>query len=150
MPPDCLSRTVGIFNLRLGGFTLSGSPGSTYSEVKRTVTANGGLIRTDMGYLRDLEHAGKLGVNVRDAISKKLRQIGMGHLPTELPRYQEQEVRLYLLDSTVGRVIHAVLDPSPSGDKLLRQLDNTKAQEALQQIRSILVSTAPKAVARSS
>lgn len=108
--------------------------------MRRTVEANDGLIRTYMEHLRNLENAGKLGSNIRETISKRLRQYGIGHLPAdELPRYQEEEVRLYLLDSTIGRVINAVLDPSLAGDRLLRQLDNTKARETLHQIRSLIL-----------
>jgi len=63
-----------------------------------------------MDTLKKIEGAGRLGVHVRNAISRSLESYGLGHLPQELPSTQEDPVRLYLLGSPVADVIKAVFD----------------------------------------
>jgi len=111
---------------------------STYEELAADVDGSDGLLLTNMKVLRDAHNAGKLGVNVRDAISNRLRSRGIGHVPAPLPSYQEEEVRLYRLGSEIGKVIEAVLDPSEAGDQRLRQTAGSEAADILARVRELV------------
>ena len=110
----------------------------SYKDLRETVANDGGLHTTTMEVLKDLEGAGRLGVNVRWRISRELASHGMGHLPAELPANQWEEVRLYLHGTPVADAVAAVLDPSDKGDEILRSLAAEEAQEKLAQIREIV------------
>ncbi|GAA1225732.1 hypothetical protein GCM10009665_15260 [Kitasatospora nipponensis] len=109
-----------------------------YDELRESVTANDGLYTIDMGTLRDIQRAGRLGIHVRDAISRSLQSHGMGHIPGELPGNQYDEVRLYLLGSPIGDIVKAVLSPSNKGDDALRAVNASEAQDQLRRIREIV------------
>jgi hypothetical protein len=110
----------------------------SYDELAKHVQDQGHIAVFDMGILRDLEGAGKLGKYVRSAISKSLGSHGLGHFPEDLPIYQHEEVRVFRRDSPVGRVVDAVLHPSANGDAVLRVLTDNDDHERLEQIRQIL------------
>lgn len=110
----------------------------TYEDLKRAVEQRDGLLLTTMGVLRDIHGAGKLGVHIRRAISESLAGNGMGHLPAELPAYQEDAVRVYRLGSNVATTIRAVLSPSGAGDDALRRSAGSEAQETLKKIRELV------------
>src|SRR5882757_3964454 len=110
---------------------------SSYDEIAEQVDASGGLYVTRMEELRDAHRAGRLGVNVREAISDRLRSRGIGHLPGELPSYQEEEVRLYRLGDPIGKVIEAVLRPSDTGDQVLRHGVGSTATDILAKVRAL-------------
>jgi hypothetical protein len=109
-----------------------------YGDLRNAVTTNDGVYTTSMDTLKKIEGAGRLGVHVRNAISRSLESYGLGHLPRELPPNQEDPVRLYLLGSPVADVIKAVLTPSDKGDDTLRSISTSEAQEQLHQIRQIV------------
>jgi hypothetical protein len=109
-----------------------------YEGLRDSVRANGGLHTVDMGTLRDIQGAGRLGVHVRDAITHSLESHGMGHIPGELPSNQYDEVRLYLLGSPIADIVKAVLSPSSKGDEALRGMGSFEAQERLRQVREIV------------
>jgi len=92
----------------------------------------------DMGALRELHGAGKLGVHVRSGISDKLRQNGIGHYPSELPTYQWDQVRLYKQGTPVGRVIEAVFTVGEDGDAILRESAGSDADEILVRVRELV------------
>jgi hypothetical protein len=69
---------------------------------------------------------------------QKLDAHGPRHLPADLPRYQEQEVIVYLASGPVAAVVNAVLNPSRSAAKVLRQLADNNAQETLDEIRQLV------------
>jgi hypothetical protein len=109
-----------------------------YEELRESVAVNGGLHTIEMGTLRDIQGAGRLGIHVRDAITRSLESHGMGHFPGELPANQYDDVRLYLLGSPIADIVKAVLSPSIKGDEALRTVANSEAQEQLRQIREIV------------
>lgn len=78
---------------------------------------------------RELHGAGRLGKHVRDAISGELAAHGMGHLPEQLPTYQEMPVSVFRLGTPIADVVNAVLHPSAGGDQTLRQMGAGQAQE---------------------
>lgn len=92
------------------------------AEIKKA-----GIIATTLGDLRiRIAHVDRLGKHVLALIEQKLDGHGIGYLPKTVfastaPR-QQQEARLYLHDSSIGRVIDAVLDPSTIGDAVLKEL----------------------------
>ncbi|MFJ5122248.1 hypothetical protein [Kitasatospora sp. NPDC088548] len=110
----------------------------SYDDLREAVLADDGLHTVDMGTLRDIQGAGRLGVHVRDAITRSLQSHGMGHIPGELPSNQYDEVRLYLLGSPIGDIIKAVLSPSAKGDDALRAVNASEAQDQLRRIREIV------------
>ncbi|MEV6007347.1 hypothetical protein AB0M29_11115 [Streptomyces sp. NPDC051976] len=111
---------------------------SAFDSLRGEVEGNGGLHVVDMGTLRQLQGAGRLGVHVRDAITRALESHGMGHIPGELPSNQYDEVRLYLLGSPIADIVKAVLSPNAKGDEALRSVGTSEAQEQLRQIREIV------------
>jgi len=91
-----------------------------YTEIKENLESNGNILTVTMLELRDASKNGKLGVHVRDEISKTLAGMGLGHVPTELPLYQHEPVRLYKRGTAIGEVIELVLAPGESNDKKLK------------------------------
>jgi hypothetical protein len=67
-----------------------------------------------------------------------LEENGLGHLPPELPSYQHEEVRLYAKGKPPGKIIAAVLRPSPDGDRLILEVASTDARETLQRVRELV------------
>ena len=47
--------------------------------------------------------------------------VGSGHVPTELPSYQEKHVRVYKLGTEVADVIRSAVEPGPEGDAKLKE-----------------------------
>jgi hypothetical protein len=121
----------------MAALTLPRRP-TSYDELRLRVTEEGGVFGTTAQVLRDIEGAGRLGSTVRAEISQNLAGFGLRHLPAELPQYQEQEVIVYLASGPVAAVINAVLNPSISTVKVLRQLADNNAQETLDKIRRLV------------
>lgn len=92
-----------------------------WSQVKETVERNGNVFTFSMETLRDAHGAGKLGVHVREEISQRLAGIGLGHVPTILPSYQHEQVRLYKKGTPVGLLVDMVLAPGEQNDKALAE-----------------------------
>lgn len=110
----------------------------SYQELADLVKGRGGVEPIDMGELRDLEGAGKLGRYVRENISKSLAAHGLGHFPEDLPIYQHEFVRVYERNSQIGRVVGAVLHPSTKGDDTLRGLAGSDDRDLLEQVRKLV------------
>ncbi|MGW0359221.1 hypothetical protein ACWDXV_33955 [Nocardia nova] len=111
---------------------------TTYDDLRTKVTGTSGLYVTTMDELKKAHGASKLGVNIRSAISDRLKSEGLGHLPAELPNYQWDPVRLYQLGTPLAKVIAAVIEPSERGDQVLVQVVDSDAQEVLSQIRQLV------------
>ncbi len=109
-----------------------------YDGLRRQVEAESGLHTTTMEILRELHGAGRLGKHVRDAISGELAAHGMGHLPEELPSYQEMLVRIFRLGTPIADTVNAVLNPSTGGDQVLRQIGAAQGQDILKKIRELV------------
>jgi len=111
---------------------------STYDDLRKQVESDGGVYTTTMEELREIHGAGRLGQHVRTAISSSLSANGLGHLPTELPSYQEYLVRIYRLGTPLADVVNAVINPSTGGDQILRQVGMSTSQEIIKQIRQLV------------
>lgn len=93
----------------------------SWQEIKEQVEKSGNVKTFSMDILRNAHGAQKLGVNVRYSISQELAGIGLGHVPTELPNYQHEQVRLYKRGTPVGQFIETVLTPGEQNDKSLSE-----------------------------
>lgn len=109
-----------------------------YEALRRQVEAEGGLYTTTMETLRELHGAGRLGKHVRDAIGGELAAHGMGHLPEELPAYQELAVRIFRLNTPIADVVNAVTHPNMTGDQVLRQISAAQGHDILKKIRELV------------
>lgn len=90
-----------------------------WDEIKAEVEKNDNVLTTSMEALRNAAGASRLGVNVRDEISSTLAGMGLGHIPTDLPGYYYEPVRLYKRGTSVGKIIDTVLEPGEQNDKQL-------------------------------
>lgn len=109
-----------------------------YAELRQAADEDGGLYVTTMEVLRELEGAGRLGKLVRDSISRNLEAHGLGHLPAELPAYQELSVRVYVKNSEIAKVVAAVLHPTLHGDQVLRAAGTSESDEIVREIRKLV------------
>lgn len=96
------------------------------------------VMTVDMGTLRDIHGAGKLGVHVVKNISEELELHGLGHYPEELPQDQWQNARIFRAGTPVAKVIRAVMSPDEKGDKILRDLGGGEASDVLKKIRELV------------
>lgn len=113
----------------------------SYDAIKVEVEKNGNVLTTTMERLRNAHGAGKLGVNVLDEISKALAGMGLGHVPVELPRYQEKPVRLYKLGTPVADVIQAALSPGQETDEKLKfhaGKESSRYADIIERIRELV------------
>lgn len=95
---------------------------ASWDEIKQKVEKNGNVVTMTMEELRDAHGAAKLGVNVRDQIMSTLAGMGLGHVPVELPSYQNEQVRVYKKGTPVGDLIDTVLTTGEQNDsKLISQ-----------------------------
>ena len=102
------------------------------------------VVPVTLGDLRKAEPLGfdRLGKYVLDQIASALEGEGLGYFPVEAiennsePR-QWQEVRVYRRGTGIGKLIQAVTNPSPSGDKVLREA-STQDSDLIKQIRALV------------
>jgi len=112
-----------------------------YDAIKADVEQNGNVLTTTMERLRNAHGAGKLGVIVRDEISKTLAGMGLAHVPVELPQYQDKPVRLYKLGTAVADVIQAAISPAQENDEKLKSLagkESSRYAEIIERIRDLV------------
>lgn len=99
-----------------------------------------GDLRKAIGYER-------LGKYVLDEISSSLEGEGLGYFPLDViqanpePR-QWHEVRVYRRGKGIGKVIQAVTDPTPAGDRMLRE-NSGQGMELIQQVRALVCPDPP-------
>ena len=106
--------------------------------VRDDVFSNDGVICALMAELRDAYHAGKLGVNVVENISKGLASRGLGHSPRKLPTDQGCSVLIFGLGSTVADIVNAVAEPSEKGAALLRSVTKSDDAEIVKKIKELV------------
>ena len=111
---------------------------TTMEEIRDHVLNSEDVLTLRMGQLRDAHGAGRLGVHVRENISKRLRSLGLDHYPRQLPGDQNNLVRLYRQGTPTATAIDAVLNPSVAHDDELRELVAGNADAILDQIREIV------------
>jgi hypothetical protein len=88
-----------------------------WHELLTAVEGNEGVYRVTMETLRRLEGRQRVGKHILSSIEEKLRTLGLGHLPKELPNRQQQTVLLYRVGTPASELIRAVqhgLTESPS------------------------------------
>jgi hypothetical protein len=112
----------------------------SYETLAQQVDQNAGILTVQMGLLRDVHGAGKLGSIVVNSIHDRLESLGLGHTPAELPTYQEQRAIIYRKGSPVARLIEAVNTISERSDQILRQFasKDNKTNEIVQKIRELV------------
>lgn len=100
----------------------------SWSELAQVVDAHGGVLRVSMADLKPLTGLTRLKVNVVAAISVSLTDVGLGHLPADLPRNQNDSVVVYKLSSYAGAVIDAVRSGASSAraEEALRKLNTSE------------------------
>lgn len=110
----------------------------TYDELRNKVSEQGGVLTVTMGTLRDAHGAGKLGSTVRENITKELRSRGLNHAYEELPSYQSDKVRLWLMGTPAGDLIEAVYNESAGTDKMIRDAVQSDAADVLEKVRELV------------
>ena len=112
-----------------------------WNSIKQDVENNGNVLTVTMEALRNVIGAGKLGIYVRQDISKQLAGMGLGHIPDPLPTYQHEQVRLYKRGTPIGDFIETVLTPGPQNDTKLSQQFGAQAVDyaaIIAQIRELV------------
>jgi hypothetical protein len=118
---------------------LPGTPSfSSMDQLLELVRSNGDVLTVSMDNVRDAYGAGRLGVHVRDGISKRLHGLGLGHYPPAIPESQFALVRVYRLGSSVADLIDAVLNPGVNHDDELRQTVAGESADLLRQLRELV------------
>lgn len=100
---------------------------TTWQELDEDVCVHDGVLRVLMSDLRDLSGYQRLKVHVVAAISRQLRSNGLDHLPTDLPRDQNQHVVVFRAGSEAGAVINAVRNGTSSeeAERAFRKLNTS-------------------------
>ena len=106
--------------------------------LRDAVIGNGGVLTVRVGDVRDAFHYGRLGVHVRSEIKKKLNGLGIAHYPSEVPDWQERQLRLYQMGSPIADLIDAVTDPTPGHDDELKAAVSGGAADILNQVRALV------------
>jgi len=97
---------------------------------------NQGVMSILMRDLRDEAGYDRLGIQVRKAISDKLRGMGIDHCPLgELPGDQDKWVLLYRQGTPVERIIRVILEPEDQSGDLLRQVVEIDAEQFIESER---------------
>lgn len=107
-------------------------------NIRTYVDDGGGLAALTMAELRDEHGVSKLGVHVRQNISRELAGHGLGHFPRELPSHGSDEVRVYRLGTPVAELVDAVLEPSDRGDERLREAANHDTAAIIETIKELV------------
>lgn len=99
-----------------------------WHELLTAVESNQGVHRIPMETLRRLEGRQRVGKHILSSIEDKLKTLGLGHLPKELPNRQQQTVLLYRVGTPASALVQAVqqgLTESPSTEayNFLRRLN---------------------------
>lgn len=117
-------------------------------ELRELLEESDGLEVVTLQELRESIGYRKLGPLVLNSVAEKLVGQGIGYFPewvidaNDMPRGR-QEVRVFLKDSQLGRIVQSVLEPTDTGDRRLLELvgeGDSSAADKLEQIRTILES----------
>lgn len=69
-----------------------------------------GVLRIKMGDLRSIEGAQRINENLNQRVSDRLRDMGVGHLPAELPSRADQPIVLYRRGTNAAETIRAIAE----------------------------------------
>lgn len=99
-----------------------------WHELLTAVENNEGVFRITMETLRRLEGRQRVGKHILSSIEEKLKTLGLGHLPKELPNRQQQSVLLYRVGTQASVLVQAVHDgltesPSLEAYDILRRVN---------------------------
>lgn len=99
-----------------------------WHELLTAVENNEGVFRVTMETLRRLEGRQRVGKHILSSIEDKLKTLGIGHLPKELPNRQQQNVLLYRVGTPASVLVQAVQEgltesPSPEAYDILRRVN---------------------------
>ena len=136
---DVARDVVAAAGLAAGG-THGGSVAgrSTLEQGRERAKGSDLCPELQMAILRDAYGAMRLGVHIREAISDRLKSLGIGHYPSNLPENQWSPVRLYRLGSPVAKLITAALYPSEAHDEELRTAAGGDAAAVLEKVRELV------------
>ena len=114
---------------------------TTWDNIKTQVEDNDNVVTVSMNELKDAAGKDRLGTHVRREISKTLAGMGLGHIPSEIPSYQHDSIRLYKRGTPAGDLIEMVISPGETNDRKLReQLSGSKIDHAdlIEKIRELI------------
>lgn len=96
-------------------------PITTWPDLTRAIDEGQGAWMTTMSTLRQLEGAFRTGPKVMDILAERLRDLGLGYLPTPLPTRADDRVFLFRRGTHFGEVIRAINEgvEGSAGDALL-------------------------------
>ena len=100
-----------------------------WHELLAAVESTDGVHRVSMETLRRLEGRQRVGKHILSSIEDKLKTLGLGHLPKELPNRQQQTVLLYRVGTPASELVQAVQNgvtesPSSEAFDFLRRLNS--------------------------
>ena len=110
---------------------------ASMKDIRQKVEANDGICTVSMLVLRNAVGAERIGKYVPRRIQNKLKEFKLGYFPTILPTTQQARVRLYALDSLVGKVIEAAHNLGQKHDDRLRHLCSEKDERYIAFVRQI-------------
>ena len=101
------------------------------------------IVVVTLGELRKAIDYDRLGKYVLAQLGARLEGEGLGYFPIDLidnnaePR-QGQQVRIYRRGTGVGKLIQAVTNPSPGGDRELSKSSSADENEILEKVRALV------------
>jgi hypothetical protein len=101
-----------------------------WHELLTAGESNEGVFRVPMETLRRLEGRQRVGKHILSSIEDKLKTLGLGHLPKELPNRQQQNVLLYRVGTPASVLVQAVRDG-------LTESPSTEAYDILRRVNSL-------------
>lgn len=93
---------------------------ASMDDLRELLADSGGHASLRAGTLRAAYGAARLDTAVRIGIDLALEELGVGHIPEEIPNRARDWVRLYLRDHPVGMLIDGVRMIGPDDDRLMR------------------------------
>jgi hypothetical protein len=90
--------------------------------LRTEVDAQQGILTVSSRRLRDIHGTSRLGSTVRVRISQNLYQVGLGHIPENIPDDKDELVRLYVINSSVHKLINYITVPGGDHDRVVRKV----------------------------
>lgn|GEM_PF-2701678 len=99
----------------------------SWQDLRRAVDAHSGVLRVSMLSLRQITGKDRLKVHVVAGISEALLDVGLAHLPPDLPRSQHAHVVVYRASSDAAHIVNAVRNGSSSeaAERALRKVNTS-------------------------
>lgn len=108
-----------------------------YNDFKKEVQDTGGFVLANMGKLRDVHGAGKLGTTVVENISEQLKASGLGYFPEELPTLQWKNVFVYQLGMPAAGLFEALKNMDEKSVETIKKFTNPGDNKDTATIRKI-------------